>query len=151
MMRIESLFYAMLNTPMRALLRSPLHGIASRNLGLLSYRGRKSGKHYVTPLSYVRTGSLVRFLSSHNTRWWTNFVDGPTPVEVEIGPDTHSGTARLWAEDSEELRDGVRSFLTALPRDARVYGIRLDSNRRPVEADIASCGSHVVMVEVELL
>ncbi len=149
-MRLQSLLYATLNPPMRALLRSPLHGIASRNLALLSYRGRRSGRTFVTPLSYVREGTLVRFLSSHNTRWWTNFRDGPTPVEVEIARQTHSGVARVWDQDSETLRHGVKSFLTALPRDAMVYGIRLDADRKPREADLAKAGDHVVLVEVEL-
>jgi hypothetical protein len=149
-MQLQSLLYATLNPPMRALLRSPFHRIASRNLALLRYRGRKSGREFVTPLSYVREGTLVRFLSSHNTRWWTNFRDGPTPVEVEIARRTHSGVARVWDQDSETLRNGVKSFLTALPRDAMIYGIRLDADRKPRETDLAKTGDHVVLVEVEL-
>ncbi len=149
-MQLKSLLYATLNRPVRTLLRSPLHGIASGNLALLSYRGRKSGREFVTPLSYVREGKLVRFLSSHNTRWWTNFRDGPTAVEVEIARQIHSGVARVWEQDSETLRDGVRRILTALPRDAMIYGIRIDADRKPREADLAKAGNHVVLVEVEL-
>lgn len=148
-MKIQSILYAAMNTPMRALLRSPLHGVASGNLALLNYRGRKSGRRYSTPLSYVRDGSIVRFLSSHNTGWWKNFKDGPTPVEIEIARETVKGQARVWDEDSEYLRDGVRRFLTALPRDAVVYGIGLDGKRRPREEDIARKGHHVVLVEVD--
>jgi hypothetical protein len=149
-MRIQSLLYAALNPPMRALLRSPMHGVASRNLAILDYRGRKSGRRFSTPLSFVREGSVVRFLSSHNTRWWMNFKDGPTPVEIEIARTTVSGTARLLDSDSDALRNGVRRFLTALPRDAAIYGIGLDSNRKPRESDIEKKANHVVLVEVEL-
>ena len=42
-------------------------------------------------------------------------------------------------------------FLTAVPRDARVYGIKLDANRKPREEDIASAAGHVVLVEIELI
>ncbi len=149
-MRIQDLLYAVLNPPMRALLRSPLHGIASGHLGLLSYRGRRSGRHFVTPLSYLREGRVVRFLSSQQTRWWTNFSQEPTAVEIEIARATHAGQARLFKEDSEHFRDGVRRFLTALPRDAMVYGIRLDANRLPREEDLARASEHVILVEVEL-
>lgn len=149
-MRIQSLLYAALNPPMRALLRSPLHGVVSRHLALLCYRGRRSGRSFETPLSYVREGRTVRFLSSHNTRWWTNFRAGPTPVHVEIARERFAGQARLLEGDSEALREGVRRFLTALPRDAMIYGIGLDQDRRPRESDLAKAGHHVVLVEVEL-
>ncbi len=149
-MRLRSLLYAALNVPVRSLLRSPLHGLASRHLALLHYRGRRSGRAFETPLSYDRDGSLVRLLSSHNTRWWHNFRAGPLPVEVEIARERHPGTARLIEHEGERLRDGVRSFLNANPRDAIVYGIRLDARRRPRESDLARLEGRVVLVEVEL-
>ncbi len=150
-MRIESLLYTALNPFVTGLLRSPIHSIASANLCVFSYRGRRSGKPYSTPLSFMREGSTVRLLSSHNTRWWNNFLDGPVDVEIEIARKTHRGRATTTVEDSDAFRDGVRAFLTAVPRDARVYGIKLDSNRKPREEDIASAAGHVVLVEIELV
>ena len=149
-MRIQSLLYATLNPPMRALLKSPLHGLASRNLCLLRYRGRRSGRPFETPLSFMREDRLVRMLSSHETRWWLNFLDGPVDVEVEIARETFRGRAVAITEDGVRLRDGVRRFLTAVPRDAVVYGIKLDGDRRPREQDIETAAGHVVLVEIEL-
>ena len=149
-MRLESLLYATLNPVVTGLLRSPIHGIASANLCVFSYRGRRSGKSYSTPLSFMREGSTVRLLSSHNTRWWHNFLDEPVDVEIEIARENFRGQAKTIVEDGDAFRDGVRSFLTAVPRDARVYGIKLDSNRKPREEDIASAAGHVVLVEIEL-
>ena len=149
-MRLESLLYATLNPVVTGLLQSPIHGIASANLCVFSYRGRRSGKSYSTPLSFMREGSTVRLLSSHNTRWWHNFLDEPVDVEIEIARENFRGQAKTIVEDGDAFRDGVRSFLTAVPRDARVYGIKLDSNRKPREEDIASAAGHVVLVEIEL-
>ncbi len=149
-MRLESLLYAALNPVMTALLRSPIHGIASANLCIFSYRGRRTDKAYSTPLSFMREGSIVRLLSSHKTRWWNNFLAGPVAVDIEIGRKTYYGKAVTTVEDSEAFRNGVRTFLTAVPRDARVYGIKLDSNRKPREEDIARAAGHVVLVEIEL-
>lgn len=149
-MRIEDLLYSVLNPIVRGLLRSPVHGIASANLCVFSYRGRRSGRSFSTPLSFMQEGSLVRLLSSHNTRWWNNFLDGPTEVEIEIARETFHAKARTVVDDSKEFRDGVRAFLTAVPRDARVYGIKLDASRKPREQDIESAAGHVVLVEVEL-
>ena len=61
-MSIEQLLYKALNPVMTALLRSPLHGITSNNIALLHFRGRKSGREFVTPLSYTRDGDTIRFM-----------------------------------------------------------------------------------------
>jgi hypothetical protein len=148
-MRPQDLLYSALNPIVAGLLRSPFHGVASGSLCVLAYRGRRSGKRYATPLSYVREGSRILLLSSHNTRWWKNFVDEPRAVEVEIARETHRGRAKATVDDGEAFRDGVRRFLRALPRDARVYGIGLERGRTPREADIETAAGHVVLVEVE--
>ncbi len=161
-MRPIDLFYRALNVPMRALLQSPLHGFGSRHLCLLTYRGRKSGREFTTPLSFTREGNLVRLLSSHQTRWWKNFpredegrdegdgIEAGAKVEVEIARTRYNGRATTVIRDGDRLRDGVRSFLTALPRDAVVYGIKLDEKRRPLESDIETAAGHVVLVEIQL-
>ena len=87
-MRIESLLYATINPLVTGLLRSPIHGIASASLCVFSYRGRRSGKSYTTPLSFMQEGSTVLLLSSHNTRWWNNFLDEPADVEIVIAGTT---------------------------------------------------------------
>ena len=166
-MRPQKLLYSALNTPMRAFLRSPLHGLASANLCIIRYKGRRSGRDFETPLSYVQEGDTVRLLSSQETRWWTNFLpkdeEAATlpganplaegagyPIEVEIGRKIRSGRAVALRRDSAHFREGVRRFLTALPRDAVVYGIKLDHDRRPREQDIEGASSHVVLVEIAL-
>ena len=149
-MSIENWLYKTLNPVMTALLRSPLHGIASGTIALLHFRGRQSGREFVTPLSYTRENDKIRFLSAHSTRWWMNLRGEAVPVSIEIARETHTGKARLWDGDSEQLREGVRVFLSALPRDARVYGIKLDASKRPVEESLAEAAPDLVLVEVEL-
>jgi nitroimidazol reductase NimA-like FMN-containing flavoprotein (pyridoxamine 5'-phosphate oxidase superfamily) len=149
-MSIEQLLYKALNPVMTALLRSPLHGITSNNIALLHFRGRKSGREFVTPLSYTRDGDTIRFMSAHSTRWWMNLRGEPAPVSIEIARETVTGKARLLDGDSEQLREGVRRFLAALPRDAMVYGIKLDESRKPVEESLAKAAPELVLVEVEL-
>ncbi len=158
---LQALFYRALNVPMRALLRSPLHGIASSNLCVLSYRGRRSGRRFETPLSYVRVPAegdgRVLLLSSVDTGWWTNFLPPKgdsgwrgEPVEILAAGEILRGRARTIQHDRERLREGVLRFLTALPRDAVVYGIGLGDDRRPKAADLSRALARLVMVEVEL-
>ena len=79
-----------------------------------------------------------------------NLREEGTPVSIEIARETYTGKARLEDGDSEELRERVRRFITALPRDAKVYGIKLDQSRRPVEESLAKVAPELVSVEVEL-
>jgi len=148
--KIEIWIYKVANPFVKALLRSPLHGIASKNVALLHFRGRKSGREFVTPLSYVREKGTVCLLSAHGTRWWMNLREEGTPVSIEIARETVTGKARLWEGDTEALRERVRRYLTALPRDAKVYGIKLDESNRPVEESLAEVAPELVFVEVEL-
>ncbi len=55
-----------LNPLMRALLRSPFHGLLSGMLMLLSYTGRKSGRTYTIPIGYFDwdAGELMAFTSA---------------------------------------------------------------------------------------
>ena len=150
-MSIQNTFYRyVVNPVMRGLLHSPAHGIISQNIGILHFTGRKSGRALSTPLSYTREGNLVRLLSNQNTRWWHNFRGSDAPVQVELARETYPGTARLFEGDSAELREGVVKFLTALPRDAAIYGIKLDSDKSPVEASLAAAAPQLILVEITL-
>ncbi|MEP5566476.1 MAG: nitroreductase/quinone reductase family protein [Halioglobus sp.] len=146
----NSFYRYFLNPVMRNLLRSPLHGITSKNIGIVHFTGRKSGRSLSTPLSYTREGNTVRLLSNQNTRWWLNFRGQDVKVEMEIARQRHPGTATLLEGDSDALREGVRRFIRALPRDAKVYGLELDSNKEVVDASLAEIADQLILVEIEL-
>ena len=148
--RIENLTYKIANPIVKALLRSPLHKIASSSLTLLHFTGRKSGRRFTTPLSYVRRRDTVWLLSAHSTRWWMNLRGGDAPVALEIARTTYTGKPRLWETDSTELRNRVRRYLSALPRDAKVYGIKLDDNKLPDEASLVRAAPQLIFVEIQL-
>ena len=150
-MSASNYFYRyFLNPVMRGLLRSPLHGITSDNIGIVHFTGRKSGRSLSTPLSYTREGNVIRLLSNHSTRWWLNFRGQNVNVEMEIARQRHPGTALLLEGDSEALREGVRRFICALPRDAKVYGLELDDKKEVVEASLAKISEQLILVEIEL-
>ena len=144
-------FYKYLVNPViRGLLHSPLHGLVSGNIAILHFTGRNSGRALSTPLSYTREGDTVRLLSSQSTRWWRNFRGGDAAVEIELAGERHRGSAHLLEGDSDALRSGTTRFLTQLPRDAKVYGIQLDSNRRPVPESLAAKAEDLILVEITL-
>jgi len=64
---MESWVFKAVNPFMKSLLRSPLHGWMSGSVTILGFRGRKSGREFATPLSYVREGGTVFLLSAKTT------------------------------------------------------------------------------------
>jgi hypothetical protein len=73
------------NVPMRAALSLPFATPLSGNLMLISYTGRKSGKAYRQPVSYVRDGDVL--LTPGGGRWTLNLPARPElvtdPAELE--------------------------------------------------------------------
>ena len=139
-----------LNPAMRGLLRSPLHRVTSHNIGIVHFRGRKSGRKLNTPLSYTQEGNTVRLLSNQSTRWWVNFRGEGARVEMEIARQRFPGTANLLEGDSQALREGVRRFIRALPRDARVYGLELDEQGEVLEISLEAVADELILVEIML-
>lgn len=71
------------NPIMKSILRSPLHGLISKNTMLITFTGRKSGKIYTTPVNYVRDGDDFTVFSQCNRIWWRN-LRGGAPVTVRV-------------------------------------------------------------------
>ena len=149
-MRIQNMFFAVLNPVMRILLKSRFHRLASRDITILSYRGRKTNRWYETPLSYVYREQNILLLSSYNTRWWQNFTDEPYPVELLVKRKTIRGMATLYSGQSEFLSSNVAFFLKQLPRDASIYSVKLDPAGDPTENTMKDIGDRVILVVVEL-
>ena len=150
-MPAELFFYRyILNPVMRALLRSPIHRLASRTIAILHFKGRRSGRWLNTPLSYMREGDTVRLLSNRTTHWWRNLADTPTQVKLEIQGARYQGYATLYDNGGEPALEGIRKFIAAVPRDAKVYGLELDSSRQPSEASLTAKISELILVEIEL-
>ena len=63
-----------INVPMRLLLQLPFATPLSRQLMLVYLRGRKSGKLYRQPLSFVRDGETL--LTPAGGRWKPNLREG---------------------------------------------------------------------------
>ena len=71
------------NVPMRAVLGLPFPTPLGRSLMLLHYTGRKTGKAYRQPLSYVRNGDVL--LTPGGGRWTLNLAAGePRPPAAAV-------------------------------------------------------------------
>lgn len=139
-----------INPCMKRLLRSRLHHLVSGSLLLVTFTGRRSGRSYTTPVSYIREQDMVTFVTPRVCRWWVNIPTGSTVTLLLAGRE-HTGEATLLADDQAEKVIRIRRLLELLPRDARYYPVTLDAEGKPDPAELASAAREHVVVLVRLL
>ncbi len=115
------------NKVMRPLLRSPLHRLVSKNLMLLSFTGRKSGKQYTLPVSYVQDGNVL--LLGTETPWYKN-LRGGVAVTAHVRGRNYQGTAEV-IDDEAGMRQGYQTILTKYPGYGRFVDVQLDPDGQP--------------------
>jgi deazaflavin-dependent oxidoreductase (nitroreductase family) len=135
----------LVNPIMRALLRSGLHRLASKNLLLLTVTGRKSGRSYTIPVTRHEQpdGTLV---VSAGGGWRYNLQGGG---DVRVVVDGGQRTAHVMVED-----DPVRAtevFKGLIERaGARAVGVKVNVDRQPTPEEIAPVLAHRVIAYLKL-
>jgi F420H(2)-dependent quinone reductase len=135
------------NSAMRFLLRSPFHGMVSKNVLLIGFTGRKSGKFYTTPVSYSQDGDQVSIFTHAN--WWKNLLGG-APVTLCIRGRELQGLAEPIAEDKSAVAAGLAEHLRKVPSDARYYRVTFDEGGNPRTEDVEQAAQTVVMLDIQL-
>ena len=86
----------LLNAPVAALATSPrFGGLVNRNIAILGYTGRRSGRMFSIPVAYRRTGETITVNANlpQTKTWWRNFLGDGGPVTVQFDGGEHTGHA----------------------------------------------------------
>ena len=136
-----------LNKTMKFILRSPLHGMVSKNLTLITFTGRKSSKTYTTPVSYYQQGNQVIIFTHAN--WWKN-LQNSSPVRLRLRGREVQGLAEAVSEDKKTIANNLMTHLKNSPFDAKFYNVTMDVNGNPVRSDVEQAVQTVAMIQVQL-
>lgn len=102
----------MINVPMRLLLSIPFKTPLNRRLMLLSFTGRKTGRAYRQPVSYVAEGASL--LTPGGGKWKLNLREDES---IEIRLRGRRVRARPeFVRNVEEVERIVRKMMTVNPR-----------------------------------
>ncbi len=135
------------NSTMRFILRSPMHGMVSNSILLITFTGRKSGKAYSTPVSYSQHDDQV-YVFTHAT-WWKN-LRGDVPITLRLRGRDLQGLPEPVAEDKRAIAAGLAAHLRKVPSDARYYGVTFDDAGNPRAEEVAQAVQTVVMLRFRL-
>jgi hypothetical protein len=139
------------NGIIKTILRTPLHGMLSSGIMLVTYTGRKSGRRVAVPVNYIRDGeddSILWTTSLRKRTWWRN-LRGGAPVMLRLRGRNRSalGTA---IEDEEGVVAALGRYLQETPDFAKHFDIRLDDDRAPIEEDLIQAAQKRLMVRFQL-
>ena len=146
---MSNTLYKIINPIVKAVLRSPLHGLMSKNTLLLEFKGRRSGRVLSTPVSYHIKGGRVHCFTNKDFRWWRNLVDADS-VELTLMGRRVVGKPTVTIDEPEVMSARLTDFLTAVPRDAAHAGVALDEDKRPIEREVAEAVRGMVYISIEL-
>lgn len=144
-MKVPEFMFTILNPIVKLLLRSPLHFLASKDLTVVTFWGRRSGKEYATPVRYLwRDDALVSF-SSLDTHWWRNLRDG-APARLRIQGKEIECTVNIIEQNAQSVREWLLWYFDKLPQDAVYHDVRIEKDGTPNETDMVSATQHGVVV-----
>ncbi len=120
------------NTLPKLLLRSPLHSLMSSRLLLLTFTGRKSGKHYIIPISYVQVCQTLPLASDRP--WWKN-LQGGASVHLWLRGKERTAVAEVLTDEAA-VAELYRTILAENPIQGRFMAISPGPDGRPDADDL---------------
>jgi len=82
------------NAPVAALANSPRFGrLVNRNVAMVTYTGRRSGREFSIPVAYRRSGDevIIGVGMPDAKTWWRNFLGDGAPLTLRIDGSDHAG------------------------------------------------------------
>ncbi|MCV7029754.1 hypothetical protein H7I03_11205 [Mycobacterium sherrisii] len=99
------------NAPVAALAKSRrFGGLVNRNIVIVGYTGRRSGRSFSLPVAYRRAGDEITInvnLPEAKT-WWRNFLGDGGPVTLELDGAQRAGQAVATRDEKGRVTVMVR-------------------------------------------
>ena len=138
----------LINPIVAAFLRSPFHRLLSREVLLLTFAGRRSGRRITIPVGYTREGEALTLFSTRS--WWKN-LRGGAAVAVLLGGRPRTARATPTDDRATVLAEVRRYVARYGAKDAgRRIGVALDPARPPSRDELASGLPHLTVIHLAL-
>jgi deazaflavin-dependent oxidoreductase (nitroreductase family) len=128
------------------ILRSPLHGMLSNGMMLITVTGRKTGRKYTTPVGYFRENGNLWVLTSRDRTWWKNLKGG---ADVSLLLQRKPVSAFAEPElDADAVKARMVEYLRHVPQAARPMGVHVEDGKAN-EDDIANTSKDRLFIRIE--
>jgi len=129
---------------MKVIINSPFHSLLGESFAVITFEGRKSGKHYLTPVNVARVDGEWTIVSMRERTWWRNLRRGRKAQLRVVGQRLQ--VRGKVVEDSTEVLTGLTNYFSQYPGFTRYFDIHLGSDGQPVKEELErAAGSHVII------
>lgn len=128
------------------ILRSPLHGLLSNGMMLITITGRKTGRKYTTPVGYYEEGGFLWVITSRDRTWWKN-LQGGAAVELLLKRQPVQAFADVDLDETS-VQARMVEYLRHVPQAAGPMKIRLEQGQ-PNPQDIAATARGRLFVRIK--
>lgn len=145
-MKLPEPLFVIINPLIRCVLRSPLHGMVSKSLMLITFTGKKSKKTFTTPVRYVSVTGKIRCFTSRENIWWRN-MRGGAEVTLRIQGQDKRYFAIAIENEPDKTRSALIHYLGLFPQDAAYHDIQLNDDNSLCTTDLDSAVKNAIVVE----
>lgn len=134
------------NDFMSWILRSPLHGMLSSGMMLITVTGRRTGKEYTLPVGYYPENGYLWVITSRDRTWWKNLKGG-----ADVSLLLKRKPVRAYAElelDPQSVEARMADYLKHVPRAAKPMGVRVENGAANRE-DIARTAKDRLFIRIQ--
>lgn len=132
----------------KIILKSPLHGLLSDDLALISFTTLESGKQLSFAVAYVKENRIVRALCPRKEKCWKKFSFG-SPVALTIRGVSFQGWGEI-VKEPDELRREWESILNEKPEMAEKLGLTEKIGGEVDLADLAELLNEFAILRIEI-
>ncbi len=134
------------NFIVKTIVRSPFNFVLGPSVGVITVKGRKSGKPYSTPVNVLRLGEGYTVVSLRGRSWWRNLREGQAAV-LRLAGKSLSVTGRV-INKPEKVAGGLASYFRQYPTYAKYFRVRIEAGGEPNRADLEAAASERVLVRL---
>ena len=113
---------------------------------VITFRGRRSGKVFTTPVRFIQNEGVIRCFTSRKNQWWKN-MRGGSDVELRIQGKERRFRASVIDDDPDKAREWLAFYLGLYPQDASYHDVAPNRDKSLNEHDLDLAAQWAVVLE----
>ena len=137
--------WILINPVVAFLARSPLHFLISHQVLVIQFKGRKSGKQYLVPVSYHEHESSYTCVTLRSNIWWRNLKE-VSHTQIWLKGSLNDVQIDLEFNNDQVVESTLRDLVTNNKVDAYFANIKLHKDGTPHSDDLSQAAKiHTVL------